>query len=99
MKSFQVRGEDTARGASYTKLKNTQITGRPPWWNLPYGDRSALHSMYYGACTYKTYVIPVSVMTVCWIDKRKLIAGAGMLTAGEQLCRRVVSTQKRIRVL
>ena len=40
-KFFQVRGEHTGRRASYEKLKKTQITGRSPWRNLPYGDRGA----------------------------------------------------------
>jgi len=42
---------------------------------------------------YKSYVIPVGAMSVCWRSKKKLTAGAWMLMAGEQLCRRVVSTQ------
>ena len=51
--------------------------------------------MHYVVCMYKSYVIPVGAMSVCWSSKKKLTAGAWTLTAGEQLCRRAVSTQRK----
>ena len=36
----------------------------------------------------KKNIIPVGVMSTCWDRKKKLAAGASMLTIGEQLCRR-----------
>jgi len=44
---------------------------------------------------YETYVIPVGVMSVCWSRKKKLAAGASMLTIGEQLCRRADNPHKK----
>jgi len=44
---------------------------------------------------YETFVIPVGVMSVCLSRKKKLAAGASMLTIGEQLCLRVDHPHKK----
>jgi len=44
---------------------------------------------------YETYVILVGVMSVCWDRKKKLTAGALLLTIGEQLCRRADHPHKK----
>ena len=49
--------------------------------------------------TVQKNIIPVGVMSACWDRKKKLTAGASMLTIGEQLCRRANQPHRKNKCL